>query len=125
MHGVTHRALNVYHYNYYLLSSLLFFSSHGVMWNRMAHSLKLFITSLEKHYSSNCLLHQICASGSGLQIQTALFANKVFHKPTNTYSRIALPQFSQVSDVKSLALRVTSINLVSLETGSIVEYVFP
>ena len=34
-------------------------------------------------------------------------------------------KFSQVSDVKSLALRVTSINLVSLETGSIVEYVFP
>ena len=34
-------------------------------------------------------------------------------------------EFSQVSDVKSLALRVTSTNLVSLETGSIVEYVFP
>ena len=32
---------------------------------------------------------------------------------------------SQVSDVKSLALHVTSINLVSLERGSIVEYVFP
>ena len=33
--------------------------------------------------------------------------------------------YSQISDVKSLALRVTSINLVSLERGSIVEYVFP
>ena len=32
---------------------------------------------------------------------------------------------SQVSDVKSLALHVTSINLVSLERESIVEYVFP
>ena len=31
---------------------------------------------------------------------------------------------SQVSDVKSLALHVTSINLVSLERGSIAEYVF-
>ena len=45
-----------------------------------------------KAYSSSCLLHQICASGNGTQIQTAFFANKVFHKPTNTYSRIALPQ---------------------------------
>ena len=34
-------------------------------------------------------------------------------------------QNSQVSDVKSLALHVTSKNLVSLESGSIVEYVFP
>ena len=32
---------------------------------------------------------------------------------------------SQVLDVKSLALHVTSINLVSLERGSTVEYVFP
>ena len=32
---------------------------------------------------------------------------------------------SQVSDVKSLALRVTSMNLISLERESTVEYVFP
>ena len=32
---------------------------------------------------------------------------------------------SQVSDVKSLALHDTSINLVLLERGSLVEYVFP
>ena len=34
-------------------------------------------------------------------------------------------KFEMSSNRKSLALRVTSINLVSLETGSIVEYDFP
>ena len=34
-------------------------------------------------------------------------------------------KFEMSSNRKSLALRGTSINLVSLETGSIVEYVFP
>ena len=83
-----------------------------IYWRKREAWSSLRLSAIGTEYNNNIVTQQ-------LQLQQ-------LHSSAKLKSFIIIPiPDSEVPDVKSLALHVTSIHLVSLERGSIVENVFP